>query len=300
MKGSNNLRWLGVTIAAAACAPAATVASADVDLGSRGGITYVMDEDSPSPPDVSVMEAGCPAGNEASGGIADPGTNVDSSDLNDLAPADGVDGGSVPDDAWFASVRFPDSPFLPNPRVFAICEERSHVQAIDAIEISPGEGGSLAVPCPGRKRPTGGGVRLSGAEGDGGFVNSTFPYDDGDRGSVPDDGWKGRAFNPAGASKTMEVTAICRRGQLGYSRRHDRAGAGHEASASVGCRVEGPAHLVGVGWRWGGPTSESEFAFGDLNDSFDGDDVPDDYARLVGVNKDGARKKLTGYAICVR
>ena len=298
--------WIGkrraaaLTIAAVSCAPLAATASADVNLGSRGGITYVSDADLPSPPEVSVMEAACPAATEVSGGVGSAGTSVESSDVNDTAPADGPDGGSDPDDAWFATANFPDSAFLPNPEVFAICEARSHTHASGSVGIAPGEAGSLTVPCPGPTKPTGGGVMLSGAEADGAFVNSSSPHDGGDRGREPDDGWKGRAYNPEGSAKTMTVTAICRQGALRYDRHVERAGAGDLATPAAGCRVRGPQHLVGVGWRWSGPAGEAELYYASLEDSFDGDDVPDDYVVLGGENKAAPRKKMTGYAICVR
>ena len=276
---------------------AAATALADTNLGTRGGVTYIQDDASPSPPTVSVMEAQCPSPKGASGGLANPGTNVASSDLNDVAPADGGDDDADADDAWFASVNFPDTPFFPNPEVFAICEATSHRHPTAFVMVSAGEAGTVKASCPSDTKPTGGGATLSGDEEDGAYVNSSFPFDGPDANRKPD-GWRARAYNPAGPAKTLAVTAVCRRGDLRYKRYSERARAGRPAGASVGCKVIGTQHLLGFGWRWTGSASEAEFDFAQLEDSFDSDDVPDDYVGAGGENVAGARKKLTGYAVC--
>ena len=277
---------------------AAAAALADTHLGTRGGVTYIQDHASPSPPTVSVIEAECPAPKEASGGLANPGTSVTASDLNDVAPADGGDDDANADDAWFASVNFPDTPFFPNPEVFAICEATSHRHPTASVMVSAGAAGSVKVSCPSDTKPTGGGATLSGDEEDGAYVNSSYPFDGPDANRKPDDGWKARAYNPAGTEKTLAVTAVCRRGDLRYKRFSDYARPGRFGFASAGCKVIGTQHLLGNGWRWTGAAAGAELVDDFLNDSFDSDDVPDDYATIAGENLGGARKKLTGYAVC--
>jgi hypothetical protein len=297
---------LGVGLSAGALAFTTfglTAAVADDNLGTRGGITYMRDGASPTAPAVSVIEVECPPGADFSGGLANPGTSVYASDLNDTWMADGSDFGAALDDAWFTTVRFPapaDPPLFPNPRVYVICEEVEHLPSSFSVPIAPGEARTQSVNCSVGKKPTGGGVTITGDETDGAFINSSAPYDGNDDNRKPDDGWIGRAYNPTGAEKTMTVTAVCREGSLRYSKFTDRARAGRQANASAGCRVQGPQHLVGVGWRWTGPAAEAEIDFLTPQDSFDPDSVPDDYASIAGENKEGTRKKLTGWAICVR
>ena len=39
---------------------------------------------------------------------------------------------------------------------------------------------------------------------------ASVPVDDGDPGALPDDGWRGAAFNDTGTAKKLSVYAICR------------------------------------------------------------------------------------------
>ena len=151
-----------VPVALALVLPA--VALAGEDLGSAGGVSYIRDSASPDPPATAVLEAACPAGKEVSGGGFDASV---AGELNDTAPADGPDAGDDPDDAWFVTIEFAPTGFEPEVEAYAMCEARSHRTEVEADPIAAGETAKVSVPCPGRTKPTGGGVSLSGEAGRG-------------------------------------------------------------------------------------------------------------------------------------
>jgi len=63
--------------------------------------------------------------------------------------------------------------------------------------------------CPNSKSVTGGGVFSSALFGDT-AVNSSNPFDDGDAGSTPDDGWLAYVDNYSGTTASGTVYAICK------------------------------------------------------------------------------------------
>lgn len=279
----------GVAFAVTALAVPA-IALAGGDLGTAGGVSYVKDSASPTPPATAVLEAACPAGKQVSGGGFDAWVN---GELNDSAPADGPDGDPDPDDAWFVSVDFAPGGFEPEVAAYAICEGRSHRPEVQAETVAAGATETVSAPCPGKTKPIGGGVSLSGAE-DEAHVNSSYPFDGPDADSDPDDGWRGRAHNAAGAVKTMTVTAICRGGALRNRFRFWDVPVG-EATFPPCLDTE---HLVGIGWRITGPASEGFPEYGTPSDDSDTGSAPDDGADFAAHHDGSAPKRLIPHAIC--
>jgi hypothetical protein len=291
-------RVAGIGAVALAAIAASAALAGDDGLGTAGGVSYVHDASSPSTPSVAVLEAECPPGTQVSGGGFEIGTSAEFGSLNDSAPADGTDPGAVPDDAWFVSVHYPDSEILPNPDVYAICEEPEHGRETESVPVPAGESGTTGVLCDELGKVTGGGATLSGDE-DEAFVSSSYPIDDQDEGRRPDDGWGARAYNASGETKTLSVTALCRHGSLRYDRFRKRTRNNGFAGAPAGCRVRGSQRLLGAGWRFGGNAAEAEVEDVVPKDSFDANSVPDDYAGIYGHDFD-PRRRFTGFAVCKR
>ena len=118
------------------------------------------------------------------------------------------------------------------------------------VTAKPGKRLSASMGCPNGTRVIGGGERNGG--GYGSFtLGQTFPYDDGDKGTSPDDGWRIRGSNLDTAKVKLKVTAICGDTNLRY--RHDRfsvASGEQTGDSQVSCPdgtsmysggVEGPA-----------------------------------------------------------
>lgn len=282
--------WVSAVVICAALAVPAAMALADENLGSAGGITYVGDSLSPSPPTLAVVEAACPGGTQVSGGGFD--SDVGGS-LNDAAPADGPDGDGELDDAWFASVYYGPTGYDPTLRVFAICEEGPHQRPTATTEVAAGGGGAVSVECPGRRKPTGGGAQLSGAGAEA-YVHSSHPFDGSDGNDEPDDGWRARAYNDTGVAKTLTVTAICRRGEFrNRYRHHDAPTPAYTFSPCVGSE-----HLVGLGWRLTGPASQAMAERVVPSDDGDPGSVPDDGGEFLGDDNGGGPERLYPHAIC--
>lgn len=89
--------------------------------------------------------------------------------------------------------------------------------------------------CPKGTRAIGGGER-NGA-GFGVFaLEQTFPYDGGDRGSKPDDGWRVRVRHFSSFAHRLKVTAICGDAKVSYrEERFDVGGGTQTGEESVGC-----------------------------------------------------------------
>ena len=78
----------------------------------------------------------------------------------------------------------------------------------ETLRAKPNHTATGTASCPKGTRTMGGG-EANGAAYAKILLEQTFPYDDGDKGSKPDDGWRVRLVNAAASKKKVEVTAIC-------------------------------------------------------------------------------------------
>jgi hypothetical protein len=165
------------------------------------------------------------------------------------------------------------------------------------LQIAAGKTKSAKVGCPGATHVTGGGGLMVASGGDG-WINSTYPYDDGDRGHKPDDGCKIRIYNQDGDSHSMQVHALCQRRQPRYVGDSISLSPSTSSAAIPQCRSSDP--VIGAGIRMTGEASSGIPRALEPDDAGDNNTVPDDGVLANGANLPGApkAKKLTGYAIC--
>lgn len=131
--------------------------------------------------------------------------------VNATYPWDGPDGDVKPDDGWQGKVHDTiggAGGFFVN----AICTlgDLRYVRRAP-VAVEAGTAATRRVACPEGEPAVGGGARVSGSA-DRARLVTTRPYDDGDQGSTPDDGWEVRAYNVSGADKKVTAYAICVQG----------------------------------------------------------------------------------------
>jgi hypothetical protein len=293
---AGGLRGVLCSIVAAGLIPAlASPARADVNLGTVGGLTYVSDETAPVPPpgQAGLHIAQCPPGTKLLGGGARiPGFGADAH-LNVMSPTtvEGTRGG-------FGLYFWNQSGAAKTAIAHATCGQGP----ASSLRVESDETGSapdaltLKAPCKDGESVSGGGVYLGGAVNEA-FVNSSYPFDGGDPGNKPDDGWKARVQNRAGLGKLVTTYAVCSDRAWTYRRSDREILANDDAGYIADC--EGPGHLVSGGVKIRGPAGETVLRALSPYDSSDGDLAPDDGFDMNTAN-DGGDRTATLFAICKR
>jgi hypothetical protein len=142
--------------------------------------------------------------------------------------------------------------------------------------------------CPNAASVLGGGI--SNRAYPGARVLATVPYDDGDKGSKPDDGWRVRTF--IGDSRELQVFAICKETTGIVYRSRTGSPTVSATSATVACPNGGSA-------TGGGAALSGNAGFVNSTrpaDSTDGDSVPDDAWQSFGYS--ASSYTLTSAIVC--
>lgn len=270
---------------------------------ASGALRYSTDirdlENDGTPKPLSVL---CPGRTKVVGGGvgAIGGAPEEDVEVSSTAPDDlGAEQGSQRDDGWIAeAVNSSDAAGLMS--VEAICSTSGAPKYRQgSLSLPDGSVVGRRVLCPSGSHVTGGGVTTTGRDKDL-EVAATFPVDDGDRGTTPDDGWTGRASNQSGGDERMTVFAICAQfSTLKYRSSSVQAPGQSTVRDSVGCPAGTRATGGGVDITRGGllgPGFEVAGTQGD--DGGDRDDDPDD--RWVGRthNDDPDPARMTTFVIC--
>jgi hypothetical protein len=277
---------------------AGSPASADVNRGTAGGLTYIYDQTQFAGPNGANADAACPPGTHVVGGGGEIGGPVHTNHLNTTFPFDGADADPRPDDLWIAHA-WVGSPFPDVVDVIAVCRQGKARYRSGAGNVQPGTARTLRATCPPDTHVSGGGVFVDGGIDDS-WVSSSYPYDDRDAGSAPDDGWAARVYNVgAFGPKRMTVHAIC----LAVRPRYVAA-----APVTVGdpsLPMTGPAcpasrHLTAGGIRLGAPLAAEAHPVTMMPfDLADADSIPDDALRAeAGTTSASQTATMLRHAIC--
>jgi hypothetical protein len=148
---------------------------------------------------------------------------------------------------------------------------------------------TVKAPCPAGSSVLGGGFDTN--YNDSRPIESA-PYDGGDRGRVPDDGWRGRAV--VGDTRDFQVTAICLKGRaqrrLVYRERTD------EATGNLYARAKCPDGAAATGGGAAIDGGGSAFINSTYPDDVNGDGTPEDAWSTFGHSTSSAA--LTTFAVC--
>jgi hypothetical protein len=191
----------------------ASPASAKINLGTVGGLTYIFDESTAvSAPGYRGGTAECPSGTHLVGGGAELSGSPAEQRLVDTEPNyRHLEGGSP---YWGAGIW--NASGSPKPiDVIAVCRKQKPAHASNTAKVRVSHAKTVAARCPDGTHVSAGGGYASGTPGhtgtpEGSYINSSFPFDGRDRGDAPDDGWKVRIYNVSNAPKAqINVSAIC-------------------------------------------------------------------------------------------
>lgn len=189
----------------------APAAQADTNLGTAGGLTYIVDSTSSTAAPATLSgRANCPAGTHVVGGGASPVsfTPVTSEFwLNRSRAVDGSDANKAPDDAWIGR-GYNRSGEDKSLSVYAICfGGKVFYRGAEASAPAGARIKAKAV-CPPDTWVTGGGASLTGSAAQA-YLNTSFPADSPAPGDAPKHAWWARAFNRGGHAKHLRVVAEC-------------------------------------------------------------------------------------------
>jgi hypothetical protein len=165
----------------------------------------------------------------------------------------------------------------------------------DSASVAPPDGGSQFTDCPDGKHIVGGGAEIGGNAGES-RLNTTFPFDDDDGNSVPDDGWASHFWNDAGVSKSVDIVAVCRKGSFKYRSSAHRVMAGHARALKAKC-PDG-THVSGGGVYVDGAISDVFVNSSYPYDGPDANEAPDDGWKGRDYNQSVTPHMMTVYAIC--
>ena len=174
-----------------------------------GSMRYVRRELPPvtESPRVAAMSCGGGRWHVTGGGayIDTAGSWVGSS-----YPYDGSDRNRQPDDGWKVHVLdLGAEGFF----VFAYCtkSKRLTYRQTKPVTIATADDLTRRARCQRKSSVIGGGARVGGLINRG-RIYATLPYDSGDQGNAPDDGWRASAQNLSGGEeRTLKTFAICQR-----------------------------------------------------------------------------------------
>jgi hypothetical protein len=153
-----------------------------------------------------------------------------------------------------------------------------------------------SVNCTGGRHVVGGGLVNSG-----GFytdLNSTYPTDNSDSGSAPDNGWKVYIANNTGSAHKVTVFAVCSHTEPVYRSTTVPSPAGRNASAKAMC--PGGRHVTGGGVHSSKHIMQMLVLSSFPVDGPDGDSIHDDgwKAKVDNITHSSLNDTIEVFAIC--
>lgn len=151
--------------------------------------------------------------------------------------------------------------------------------------------------CPGDMHVASGGVNIIEPDDLQREVVESYPVDDGDPDSEPDDGWVGRASNYGSAGPAMlKVFAVCTTKALSYRSSTHGVPGGTQVGDSVNCPPG--TRVVGGGMEITKPGDVTESATVAPFDGSDDDNKADDGWESWTNNEGAQKRRMTTWAVC--
>lgn len=181
---------------------------------------------------------------------------------------------------------------------FSVCIQNAVTKVVSATIPAQATGKRTgAVFCgPPKWRATGGAIFIATS---GASVGNSRPGDGTDVDTIPDDGWKGTAWDTAGGAGGMSVYAGC------LARRSVRYVQGPAGSvppmASIGVRAAclQSEHVIGGGQTISGAVSGVRVVASYPFDTADADLIPDDAWQVRVMNQSATTRTVRAWAVCL-
>ena len=158
-----------------------------------------------SPGSVRSFQQDCDPGDKVLGGGGLIGTSE--SFQSKSFPVDGADSNDKADDAW--AIRVYDTVGgIGGMTLRAICDDADPAYRDETDKAAKHDSAGATANCPAGTHVAGGGAAMNGP-GEKVHLAGSYPIDDGDSGSHPDDGWKASAFNGTSDQHKLTAYAIC-------------------------------------------------------------------------------------------
>jgi len=266
------------------------------DLGSAGGVSYEYGHDHAGAGLQSTARAACPGRKHPTGGGFELSSGMGFSTYEAAAsmPADGPDGDHRPDDAWLVRGRAVDPATSSS---YAICAKGDYRYRSKTAPVPSGSGKAAKVGCGGTGwHVTGGGGAVSDSKK--ANLSAVFPFDNGDHGDRPDDGWTARA-QVRGPGVKLTAAAVCTRSRPTYRTATQTLTPGLGSRLSAECATG--HHVLGIGGNVSGGPEQGGFV--ELAQPADGTDVgtvPDNNGAVFNELPASATsaQTSTAFAIC--
>jgi hypothetical protein len=291
------LRGRIVTTAVIAAGALLWAALPPVANAAENGLIYVDASMPITPGQQATFNATCPSQTHLVGTGGDALTGVLFGLLNLVTPIDGDDQDLRPDDG--AQVYAFNTTASPGTtRVWAVCAAGKTVYRSHDVKLRVNHSATAKARCPTGTYVAGGGNYISGSTEDA-TMQVTRPFDAGDRGKKPDDGWRVKAFNLRGTRTELTAYAMCRKERPkylgGFGSFSPPAGGGGGATCNeVNRSVAGPgAELKGE------PSLVRLTAYYPEDNTIEAGDEPDDYVIHEGENATTGQVKDGSFAACL-
>ena len=267
----------------------------DSILGTSGGLRYASDSEAFNLGNSGFASANTGCGPDdwhiVGGGVELSGPSAKNRTIGSTAQYDWYDLDSVPEDGWRSSGYGGDDGTL---KSVSICKAEPQPDYLrEETPDSDSNVRSDKVACGGGKAIAGGGFIATSES----FLSHSYPYDDSDSNSAPDDGWAVRLYDTVGGLGGMHVDVVCQSGSVSYEDATDNAASHGSASATANC--PSGAHVSGGGGKIAGPGAKVNLASSNPIDDSDSNPTPDDGWKAVAYNGSGDQQKLTAYAVCL-
>ena len=280
----------GALAAAAVAVAGSTLVVESVPEGSANGLSY-RSATFPNAGAAKYTVTFCPGSRVVSGGGAFVSGATSEAPLIVAVPDKPSEAKTPPRGSWTAGIDNLGGA-AKTLKGFAVCARPRGIVRKTKVRVAPLELTSMTLkaPCPRGSSVLGGGFDTNYNDG---RIRASAPYDGGDRGQTPDDGWQARAL--VGDTREFQVTAICQKGRaqrrLVYRDRTADAEAG-ELFARTRC-PDGAA-ATGGGAAIAGGTGA--FLNSTYPDDADGDGNPEDAWSTYAYS--ASSTPLTTFAVC--
>lgn len=285
------------TIACLLALAVPSVAFADTSLGTAGTVTYMTNTTGSFQDSFGSVAVECPQALALTGGGGDAVSNGFGGAILIAFPGDDDDSDLRSDDRWTVDVINPVMDSFA--QAWAFCTPGPSKLRVTTLQVGADRSRAARAQCPAGARVTGGGAFAFGGDLAAHWINASHPYDDGDAGTRPEDGWRALVYNDNSAAASMNVYALCRETAVRYLSATGGLGSSGASGEQESPPCPNTEHVAGAGAKLAAPERRSRIGgIVPTDDSVEAGTLPDDYVVASATNSSPQSAQLTAFAIC--